>query len=280
MPIRLKLGVKKCNRFFTQLAASHTQGIGCPYCGFKKITDKKRFTLDVFLTKSINMHGDLYDYSLVKLINVNTKVDIRCKSCELIFSKTPINHYRGQGCPICAMKKRSESQLSNTDEFKEKAEKVHGKLYGLDEIIYTGAKKKIKALCYKHGEFHVTPNNFLSGKGCPICKASKGEIRIFKWLNSKNIEFIREYSLPDTPYRFDFYLPAFNILIEYDGIQHFKPVKRFGGKEGFLKTKKNDVSKNVLSILLSINLIRIPYTELQNLENLLIERLRVNGISL
>ena len=82
---------------------------------------------------------------------------------------------------------------------------------------------------------------------------------------SKNIKFKREYIFDDCFYndvlRFDFYLPNYNLCIEYDGIQHFKPVDIFGGEEGFkvqlIKDKiKDDYCKNN-----NINILRIPYYE-------------------
>ena len=68
---------------------------------------------------------------------------------------------------------------------------------------------------------------------------------------------------------FDFYLPDYNLCIEYDGEQHFKEVKWFGGKEGFEKRVKHDNMKNKYCEDNNINLLRIPYTEFENIENIL-----------
>jgi len=71
---------------------------------------------------------------------------------------------------------------------------------------------------------------------------------------------------------FDFYLLMHNILIEFDGKQHFEPIS-YGmssekAEKSFLKLKQNDKIKNKYCLDNNINLIRIPYTE-KNIENVL-----------
>lgn len=58
---------------------------------------------------------------------------------------------------------------------------------------------------------------------------------------------------------FDFYLPKYNILTEYDGIQHFKFIAHFGGKQRFKEQKFNDNLKNEYCIENNIKLYRISY---------------------
>jgi very-short-patch-repair endonuclease len=60
---------------------------------------------------------------------------------------------------------------------------------------------------------------------------------------------------------FDFYLPDYNILIEYDGRQHFESVDLFGGQEGFERRKLNDEIKNKYCIKNGIHLLRISHLE-------------------
>ena len=50
------------------------------------------------------------------------------------------------------------------------------------------------------------------------------------------------------------------MAVEYDGIQHYKPVKQFGGEKGFIKTQKRDAKKEKKSKLNEIILIRVPYS--------------------
>lgn len=109
---------------------------------------------------------------------------------------------------------------------------------------------------------------------CSKChKNSSGEILITNLLTENNIQFFTEYAAPgcinnetNAPLRFDFYLPDYNTMIEYDGEQHFIPVKMWGGEEGLIKRQQLDNIKNNFCKKNNINLIRIPYTQLKNLE--------------
>jgi very-short-patch-repair endonuclease len=78
--------------------------------------------------------------------------------------------------------------------------------------------------------------------------------------------FEAEYKLPNSLYRYDFYIPKLGILIEYDGEQHFMPVGRGDAKGRLANTQYRDKEKDKLAALHGLYLIRIPYTELKNLE--------------
>ena len=58
---------------------------------------------------------------------------------------------------------------------------------------------------------------------------------------------------------YDGYNNELKMAVEYDGIQHYKPVKQFGGEKGFIKTQKRDAKKEKMSKLNKIILIRVPY---------------------
>ena len=70
----------------------------------------------------------------------------------------------------------------------------------------------------------------------------------------------------------DFYLPGYNLIIEYDGVQHFKPLKFFGGEEKLRERQKNDELKKQLCEENGIEVIKIPYWEYNNIEKILEER--------
>ena len=68
---------------------------------------------------------------------------------------------------------------------------------------------------------------------------------------------------------FDFYLPHHRICIEYDGRQHFESVKMWGGDKYLNHQIKLDQIKNVYCENNNIHLIRIPYWDYSNIENIL-----------
>lgn len=80
---------------------------------------------------------------------------------------------------------------------------------------------------------------------------SKGEKMISKWLKQHKIHFKSEYTFSDLKaikrLRYDFAILDENdnpiALIEFQGDQHFHPVKRWGGLHGHLSTAKHDKIK-------------------------------------
>lgn len=102
---------------------------------------------------------------------------------------------------------------------------------------------------------------------------SYGESKIVSILKNANINFIREKTFDscrfiktNTSARFDFYLPDYNTLIEYDGVQHFIQGKGyFDNEEKFYKTQMNDIYKTKWCHDNNITLIRIPYTAYDSL---------------
>lgn len=76
---------------------------------------------------------------------------------------------------------------------------------------------------------------------------------------------------------FDFYIKEFNLCIEFDGEQHYRENNYFGGNNIFKETQKRDKIKNKYCKDNDINLLRIPYWELDSVEDILdeeFERLR------
>ena len=68
---------------------------------------------------------------------------------------------------------------------------------------------------------------------------------------------------------FDFYLQDLNLLIEYDGRQHFEPIKCWGGIDKFNNLKRRDKIKNKYAKDNSIDLLRISFTDKDNINKIL-----------
>lgn len=103
------------------------------------------------------------------------------------------------------------------------------------------------------------------------CISSKGEEKIAQLLVENNIPFEKEKTFPTCKFpesnglaRFDFYVNN-QYLIEFDGIQHFKPTFNALNPEYFDNIKKNDKYKNQWCQANNIPLIRIPYFKLNTL---------------
>jgi len=232
---------------FEQIAESHLLGIGCPRCA-----GVQRLTTEEFIQRAKLIHQNKYDYSLTNYINNKTKVKIICKE-HGVFEQIANNHLNRNGCPICGGKEKS-----NTEEFIRKAKLVHRDKYDYNLVNYKNSKIKVKIICKEHSVFEQRPNDHLSSYGCPICSSSKGELQIDKYLVENNIKFEREKKFKELgKFRFDFYIPRTNTVIEFDGIQHFKAIKVFGGEKELRRTIKSDRLKNQYCEDNNINLIRI-----------------------
>lgn len=227
----------------------------------------KKLTTNIFIEKAVALHDNTYDYSSVNYVNNKTKIKIICnKHGE--FEQIPSSHLCGRGCLKCSGKDKL-----NENKFIIKANKIHNNKYNYSQIKYVNNCTHIEIICSNHGKFIQTPTAHLMGRGCPICKSSKGELMITNYLIAHNVEYVREMKFDNCKnifkLSFDFYLPKLNLLVEYDGIQHHKPLKFFGGESAFLKVKMNDKIKNMFAKNNSINLLRIKYNELNNIDNIL-----------
>jgi len=115
-------------------------------------------------------------------------------------------------------------------------------------------------------EWRPNPTDLI-GKfhGCPKCASSKGNQKIDSILSKKKINFIREQRFESCSYKiplpFDFYLPKFDALIEFDGAQHFKVVEYWGGEEGLQERILKDEIKNEWCHMNSKRLYRIRFDQ-------------------
>ena len=264
---------------FTQTPTGHLNG-GCQRCGYKIQGDSVRYTTAMFLADAAKVHGDKYDYSLVTYTGAAKPVTVICRE-HGHFTTTYAHHVkRKQDCPSCM------NRDMDTDKFIAHARAVHGNLYDYSKTNYTKAKSKVIIICPKHGEFEQVAWNHTDGIGCPACVDhlnSKGSRRIEEWLTDNKITFEREKSFaglystkPNAEtyrLRFDFFVPSHNLLIEYDGKQHFEPVDIFGGTEGHNRLVANDQRKNQWTIDNDYNLLRIAYYDDDVIEQILAENL-------
>ena len=127
-----------------------------------------QLTTEQFIEKARKVHGDKYDYTKVVYTNNRTKVVIICpKHGE--FKQTPGSHLEGRGCEECRKENLSKMKTSSTEQFIEKARKIHGNKYDYSKVEYIRSSKPVCIVCPEHGEFWQTPNNHLRGNGCQKC---------------------------------------------------------------------------------------------------------------
>ena len=113
------------------------------------------------------------------------------------------------------------------------------------------------------------------------CLVSYWNMYIEQFLKKNNIENQPEYPvvIDGVRYKYDFYLPKYNLMIEYDGRIHYEPARYHGkGSEQDLidlkKRQKRDRIKTKYCEDNNINLLRIPYWESKNIETIINNRLQ------
>lgn len=256
-----------------QLPSLHLRNGGCRRCGVTTRSSKRASSTEDFVKKAIYLYKDKYDYSKFIYVRSFVKGLIVCK-IHGEFLQSPNNHLRGAECPLCfGTPKKSVVKFVND------AIELWNDKYDYSKVEYNGNKRKVRIICKKHGDFLQTPNDHLTGYGCPRCKCSKGELKIEKYLQDNKIDYFRQKTfsncrnpITNQMLKYDFYIPSKNLLIEYDGEQHFK-AGDFGGfkfsNEDFNELRFRDEIKTKYAYQENIKLLRIKYTELRQIDNIL-----------
>ena len=239
---------------FWMSPSAHIDGKqGCKYCSGKQLTK------EIFIEKAKIVHGNKYDYSKVEYINNRTKVCIICP-IHGEFWQTPGRHLLGQNCPKC-----TNEYSPTTDEWIDKAKKVHGDKYDYSKTVYVNAATKVCITCPRHGDFWIFPNNHLKGNGCPSCRNSKLENVLAFYLMKNNIEFVYikkfNWLKNKKPMSLDFYLPEYNVAIECQGEQHLIEGRNFTN----VLQLENDLIKNKLCKENGIKLLYFGYTPINEI---------------
>ena len=224
------------------------------------------FTQEQAIEKIKAVYGDRYCCSKVVYKGTKKKVIITCP-IHGDFAITPDHIFRGIGCPSCGGTKKLSAE-----EFIAKSESIHGKKYDYSNVKYINNRTKVEIICRKCGKkFMQAPFDHIQGKGCPFCSSSAGENMVASTLEKMKISFINQYrfsgcfdkrTLP-----FDFYLPDYNTVIEYQGVQHYKNVPVF--KDGKNEIQRRDGIKRKYCIDNNIKETEISYFD--DVEKKLIE---------
>ncbi len=276
-----------CDRPFEQAPYSHLAGHGCPRCGWnqrdkpieKPAPRSKLRTTEIFVAKAREVRGDSFDYSMCNYVNSQTKVCIKCNTCQHVFWQRPDNHLnRKSGCKKCRIALIKGILTHDIGDFVERAIIVHGSRdYDYSHVEYKGSKHKVKIFCNSCQKFFSqTPHDHLAGCGCPACTQSTGERKIAKTLDNLGIQYQTQKSFPGCshkrPLKFDFYVPMHKTCIEYQGKQHHEPIGFFGGTAKLEANMFRDQIKRDWCAANGIRLIEIPYT-CQDITTFLCEQL-------
>lgn len=225
--------------------------------------------------------------------NARTALKFRCK-CGKEFERT-LDSFKRRNLGLCqscsnirslpndAKKKIAKSRRKPIEEVLKVVE-IEMKCRFIKRYTKPNTRSTIIVFeCPIHGVQEAYWTNLVKRKGCPLCNEyniqnSRAMIKVENWLNTHDIIFEKEYKFNGCRDKrklpFDYYLPRQEICIEVDGRQHFEKAY-FGGiseeksKQLLEYVKRHDDIKNKFCKKNNIKLIRIPYYENDNIDNIL-----------
>ena len=192
-------------------------------------------------------------------------------------------NWRPAGCPECGRNKTIARNIAGRkpfEQFVSEANEVHNFKYAYS-LPYTASDHKVHVICSMHGSFYPVGTNHLRGTGCPRCKNSRGETKVAGVLDIMKIKYKQQHGFEECvgdsgkQLKFDFWLPELNTVIEYDGEQHFTATRfhhdmtQHQADIMLVQTRKYDEIKTTYALNNGIRLIRIPYTERHNINNII-----------
>ena len=264
---------------FLQKPSVHLMGCGCQECGKTKDKEVNVLSLNEFVRRSSIIHNNKYDYSLVDYRGYYIPVKIICP-LHGVFEQKPDKHLSGSGCKLCGIEARRRQRMLSTEEFIRRSKEIHGDKYDYSKSIYVAALEKVEIICPRHGSFFQDAAAHMSGKGCLKCSESYGEKKIAKILQKHNIEHERQKRIwtenkgvkRRSFFAVDFFLPNENLIIEFNGLQHYKMIPYFHKDEHrFMKQIQRDDDLRQWCKDNNIALLEIRYNQIDNIEELLIK---------
>jgi hypothetical protein len=277
----------KCGYEWKSSLGNRTKGQGCPLClgarlliGFNDLE-----TCYPEIAKEWN-----YEKNKLKPNEICggsiTKVWWKCKLGHE-WKTTPNSRTRGRGCPYCCNKKSLKGFNDITTTNPELLDEWYDDRLPTDFTF--GSDAKIKWKCSKCQHIWITQvkTRTICKNGCPKCNQSHGERLVGQILDKYNIKYEKQQTFDKCKYKrclpFDFYLEQYNVLIEFQGIHHYKNRylnsifvfnHRYSNEELDLTAKKDKIKQN-FCYRNKIKLIRIPYYRMNKIEEILVKKLNL-----
>ena len=246
---------KKCGEVFVSRAKDMAQDPKCPNC--ESVLNRlgrihEKFSADFLI-------GHL-DETIV------TNAPIIHKKCGHAFA-VDLTIFKGR-CVNCSAHKAEKY-------FKSKVLEKLGSEYSFIKFTHRpelseGYRRGVVVEHFNCGHVYETSySKIMEGSKCPNCVYSRGEKAVADVLDSLSIEYSREHTFKYLGRkRFDFFIPSLNIAIEYDGEQHYKSIDAWGGEEYLESVRQSDALKNDFCEYMGIDLLRIPYWEFDNIDEI------------
>lgn len=223
-----------------------------------------------------------YNYELIstEYINAKTKLKYICNKHrdKGIQSVTYNNLKCGFGCTYCGDERTVEARKLSFDEVRKVFESTNKTLLNQP---YINAHTPLAYVCNHHSEVGIQYMDVENARKqyCPYCNIIKGEYKIMQYFTINNIVFEGHKTYENLlgvkggKLSYDFYVPKYNLLIEFQGKQHEHPVEHFGGEEQFKIQLEHDKRKREYAASHNIELLEIWYYDFDNIETILKNKL-------
>lgn len=254
--------IKKYKRYYNLIYKQNPCICNSTSSQYKALMYKKE--IEEFLEKSTDF--TFLNWENIKTDKIRPGIKIQCCKCNQIFSRKISAFLNNKKCPYCV-----ERGIPNTQSIKAKIKEKGYTL--LSEYINQDTKVLIK-----HDKcgfiWKIKPINFsnnLNGN-CPQCNRmiSQGERKIMDYLKEKNFSFEREHSFSwqsNKLFRYDFYIKDYNLIIEFNGRQHYEETGIFSMTLEENQRRDNIKIKEALNN--NFNLLIIPFTQINNINKIL-----------
>ena len=247
------------------------QGKGCNICSSIRGGTKQRKTHDQFVSELHERYPNLIVNSQYTTMHHN--INFTCLDCYNTFDRMAADIFYDGGCPICNVNNLPQRQPKTLDQFLDDLYRVNGDVIYLDG--YTKASEKVHVKCKICGyDWWTVGTSLTSGFGCPTCNMSHGERKIRQYLYNGAYTYISQKTFDGLVgigggnLSYDFYVPHYNLLIEYQGEYHDGTAKMQTEIE-LLKQKEHDKRKRQYANKHNIQLLEIWYYEYDHIESIL-----------
>lgn len=262
---------KTCGKIFEMSPKVILRGGGCKKCSSKKAAKRLKKSSECFEIELKEKYPSIILKSKYTLMSEN--IAFYCEDCGNTFERKAADIYYNGGCPICNVRNLPQHSPKTLEDFLEDVKKINPDIEYISGYIKASERVNVRCRVCKHCWAPIG-TSLTSGSGCPVCNKSHGERKIESFLKDCRIEYEPQKKFDDLigvgggKLSYDFYLPDFNLLIEYQGQFHDGNVKMqpvFDLK----RQQEHDRRKREYAKTHNIKLLEIWYYDKKSVESIL-----------
>lgn len=261
-----------CGHQWTSQADSILDGTDCPTCASERSHKAQRIPHEVFTERLKIKNPDIM--LLSRYTKATEYIDCECAIYHHQWKARGYNLMSGFGCPVCANQRTGDRCRASQDYFEQRLAQALPTAIPIGQ--YINSKTPVAIECGEcHEVYFGAPVNLYKGEGCPYCKMPHGERAIKSYLDEQDISYTpgKRYDglvgVGGGKLSYDFYLPVYNALVEFQGEQHHHAVDQFGGQQQFEVQQKHDQLKREYAKQHNIPLLEIWYYDINRIPDLL-----------